>query len=94
MCISFNELTYEQQLVVRAIFANPPRSNISWFTVLTLFKELDGMVQIGESVVCITAGYNDPRTGVFAFSGEQGYVSRQMIQYLRDYLCEVGVQPE
>jgi hypothetical protein len=93
MCISFNKLSHEQQLVVQAIFANPPRSNISWFTVLTLFKE-NGMVQFHGSFICITVSCDESYIGVFPFSGEQECIRPHIIQYLRDYLCEVGVQPE
>lgn len=93
MCIPFDELTNHQQATVITIFSDPPRSDVPWGPVLDLFHGLGSVIKTQEGLVSITAIGEEERMGVFSYSGERGCISRQMIQYLREYLCEVGVQP-
>lgn len=93
MCIPFDELTNDQQAIIIAIFSDPPRSDVLWSTVLELFSELGSLITTHEGLVSIASSCGKERMGVFSYAGREGFVSRQMIQYLRDYLCEVGVQP-
>lgn len=99
MCISFDELNNEQQSTVRAIFADLPRSDISWIQVLDLLTALNGTIQKIDSCICVEimtqANYESGiRRGIFPYSDEQKYVGRHMIGYLQQYLRGVGVEPD
>jgi hypothetical protein len=97
MCISFDELTNEQQVAVRAIFEDLPRSDMAWSTVLDLFRALAeplGSVEVDRGLICVAVVYQGkPRPGVFVCINELGCISRHMVEDLKDYLCGVGVQP-
>jgi hypothetical protein len=93
MCISFDELTHEQQSTVRAIFEDLPRSDIAWANVFDLFKAL-GILRSIDGFVCVEVQCRQEiRRGVFPCSNEQDCVSRHMIGYLRHYLRGLGVEP-
>jgi hypothetical protein len=93
MCISFDELPDEQQKIVRAIFSDPP-PEIFWLNVLILFDTLHCTRQTMGDIVCVELNFHhEVARGVFPYSGEQGCVSRHIIQYLRNYLRGVGVEP-
>jgi hypothetical protein len=97
MCISFDELTHEQQIVVKAIFEDLPRADIPWSTVLDLFRALAeplGWVEVSSGLICVAVMYQgSPKPGIFVCLDELGPVSRHMIEDLQDYLCGVGVEP-
>lgn len=94
MCIYFRELTTDQQIMVKAIFEDPPRLDISWTMVFVLLNALADTVQADAGVVRVVVRCREkPKIGVFACSSEQGQVSRQMVKYLRDFLRGLGVEP-
>lgn len=94
MCISFDELNDEHQAIINTVFEDPPRPDILWLRVLALFKALSGTIREIDYFICVEIESSEGiRRCVFPYSGDQGCVSRHMIEYLRNYLRGVGVEP-
>lgn len=93
MCI-YSELSNDQQVTVRAIFEDLPRSDIPWAKVLDLFRRLTDSINISPGVIWVAIDcQEEQRIGIFICLNEQGCVSRHMIADLRDLLRGVGVEP-
>lgn len=92
MCVYSGNLPDDQQATVNAIFEAPPRLDIPWFNVLTLFITLGGKIERIGDFICIGLG-SETEVGVFQCVNDQECVSSQMIGYLREYLSGVGVEP-
>ena len=92
MCIHFDELTNEQQALVRAVFSDPPRSDILWSDVLALFEGIGNMVVRSNDFIYVALSDATGGVGIFPYL-EQHYFGRHMVANLREYLRGVGVEP-
>jgi hypothetical protein len=100
MCI-YSELTAQQQATVTAIFADMPRSDISWQSVLDLFKGLinidglNGSVDVSAGIIRVVIKFKgESIVGILPCPDEMGCVGSYMIEDLRDILSGVGVEPQ
>lgn len=96
MCISFDELPDEYKATVRAIFSEPPRSNIAWAEVSSLLiNALNGEVYKTESFthIVVKLSVNNKPLLQLPYPEPRGFVKPYMIQHLRSYLSVVGVEP-
>jgi hypothetical protein len=82
----------KQTAVLRAIFADPVRANISWRDVISLLRALGAEVDEGsgsrEGVVL------HGRKAVLHRPHPQKEVGKPMVRALRDFLREAGVRSQ
>lgn len=93
MCIPFDELNDDQQATVRAIFEDPPRSDILWSDILALFEAADNAVLESDGFIYVSLSDATGGVGIFPYSVGQKYFGRHMVGNLREYLRGVGVEP-
>ena len=82
----------KQQRVLRAVFENPPRSDIPWKDIQGLFTALGGEVSEGSgSRVRI---YLNGVRAVFHRPHPENVTDKGALKSVRRFLIEAGIQPE
>lgn len=85
-------LNDEQYETLRAVFVNPPRSDISWSKIKNLLEALGGVVREYRGRVCIAMKHRHESRRAIIPRRHQKHASPNEVKYLRYFFLTVGIE--